>query len=235
MGTREFFDAVERERYEGDDFMHDLVGFDRWYDRSILEVGCGMGTDLLQFARGGAKVHGIDLTDKGVELTGQRLQMYGYEGDVGVGDAEHIPYPDDTFDLVYSWGVIHITDNPDAAAREIVRVCKPGGSILVMVYNRYSLFSLQSWLVYGLGKGKPFETLDRIIADNIESPGTRVYTPKQFRQLFPTLDDVSTRTIVTRYDIRLGRRGYLPTWTRRLVPSRFGWNLVLEARKPPGP
>jgi SAM-dependent methyltransferase len=232
MGTREFFDTVERQRYEREHFLPNVAGFDRWAGKDVLEVGCGMGSDLLQFARGGANVHAIDLTDKGVALTRKRLEMYGFEGDLNVGDAEHLPYPDDSFDLVYSWGVVHLTDDPSKAAAEIVRVAKPGGSILVMVYNRHSLFSLQAWILYGLLRGKPFRPLDEIIAEHVESPGTRVYTPGAALGLFPRIDGPKVRTIVTAYDVRLGRRRFLPRWVEGLVPSGLGWFLVVEGTKP---
>jgi ubiquinone/menaquinone biosynthesis C-methylase UbiE len=232
LGTRAFFEEVERQRFAGDEFMFELVGFDRWKGKDVLEVGCGLGTDLLQFARGGARVHAVDLTDRAVELTRKRLDLYGFHGEVGVGDAEHLPYPDDSFDLVYSWGVIHLTDDPGAAAREIVRVTRPGGSVLVMVYNRRSLFSLQAWILYGLLRGEPRRPLDEIVAQHVESPGTRVYTPAQAAALFPALHGVRVRTIVTRYDLRVGRRTFLPAFTRHLVPSKFGWFLVVEGMKP---
>jgi SAM-dependent methyltransferase len=238
IGTREFFDQVERERYGREHFLPQVAGFNRWPGKKVLEVGCGMGTDLLQFARGGAEANAIDLTQKGVELTRSRLEMYGFHGDVKVGDAEDLPFPSDTFDLVYSWGVIHLTDDPAKAAAEIVRVCKPGGSILVMVYNRYSLFSLQAWILYGLLQGKPRRPLDEIIAHHVESPGTRVYTPRQALGLFPRMDNARARTIVTAYDVRLGRRHFLPRWVEGVVPSRAGWFLVVEGTKAlphPGP
>ena len=168
-GSLEFFEEVERQRYEGDDFMREVVGFDQWAGRKVLEVGCGLGTDLLQFARGGAEVYGIDLTEKGANLTRKRLKLYGLSGRISVGDSESLPFDSDYFDLVYSWGVIHHTPNTEAAAREIVRVCKPGGQIMVMLYHRRSLLALQAWAYYGLLKGKPFTPPSRIIAENVES------------------------------------------------------------------
>ncbi len=231
-GSLEFFEAIEQMRYAGDDCMFDVVEFDRWKGKKVLEVGCGLGTDLLQFARGGAEVYGSDLTWKGVTLTRKRLALYGFPDTVLVADGEHLPFPDDYFDLVYSWGVIHHTPHPAAAAQEIMRVCKPDGRILVMVYHRWSLVVLQAWLFYGLLRGKPWYSATQIIAEHLESPGTRIFTPDEASVLFDGLKSVHIQTLVTRYDLRIGRRLFLPRWLRRLIPSRWGWFMVLKGVKP---
>lgn len=231
-GSLEFFDAIEQMRFEGDDFMFDVVGFDRWKGKRVLEVGCGLGTDLLQFARGGAEVYGIDLTEKGAGLTRRRLALYGFEGVVLVGDGANLLFPNDQFDLVYSWGVIHHTPNPQAVAREIMRVCRPDGHILVMVYHRWSLVALQAWLFYGLLRGKPWRSATTIIAEHLESPGTKVFTRDEALALFDGLKDIQIRTMVTRYDLRIGRRAFLPRGLRAVIPSRLGWFMVISGAKP---
>lgn len=230
-GSLEFFEEVERQRYDNDNFMHDVVGFDQWAGKRVLEVGCGLGTDLLQFARGGAEVYGIDLTEKGANLTRKRLTLYGLNGRISVGDSESLPFESNYFDLVYSWGVIHHTPNTEAAAREIVRVCKPGGQIMVMLYHRRSLLALQAWAYYGLMKGKPFTRPSEIIAERLESPGTKVYSASQARELFVGIKNIRIQTIVTRYDLRVGRRSFLPAWLRHIVPSQLGWFLVVNGVK----
>jgi ubiquinone/menaquinone biosynthesis C-methylase UbiE len=234
-GTREFFEEVQRQRFEGDDFMLPMVGFDRWNGRRVLEVGCGLGTDLLEFARGGAHVVGTDLTEHAVRLTRKRLAMYGVPGTAFVADAERLPFASNWFDLVYSWGVIHHTLNTLAAASEIVRVCRPGGRVMVMVYHRRSLFALQAWLVYGLLRGRPDRSVARVIAQHVESPGTKAYTRREAALLFSDLRDLRVHTVVTRYDVRLGRRRFLPAWVRRLVPTGLGWFLVITGAKPADP
>ena len=230
-GTLEFFEEVEKQRYTGDDFMFEVVGFDQWKGKKILEVGCGLGTDLLQFAKGGAEVYAVDLTEKATELARKRLDLYGLDGSVSISDSENLPFQTDSFDLVYSWGVIHHTPNTEAAAREIMRVCKPGGHVLVMLYHRRSILAFQAWLIYGLLRGQPFQSASRIIAQRVESPGTKVYTPKEGRELFRGLRSIRIRRIVTRYDLRVGRRTFLPTWFRKVVPSRLGWFMVVDGHK----
>lgn len=230
-GTLEFFEEVEKQRYTGDDFMPEVVGFDQWKGKKVLEVGCGLGTDLLQFARGGAEVYAVDLTERAAALACKRLGLYGLKGSVSISDSENLPFQTDSFDLVYSWGVIHHTPNTEAAAREIMRVCKPGGHVLVMLYHRRSVLAFQAWLFYGLLRGRPFQSASRIIAQRVESPGTKVYTPKEGRELFRGLRSIRIRRIVTRYDLRVGRRTFLPSWLRKIVPSRLGWFMVVDGHK----
>jgi ubiquinone/menaquinone biosynthesis C-methylase UbiE len=234
-GTTEFFEEVERRRFEGDEFMRRMVGFDRWSGRRILEVGCGLGSDLLEFARGGARVVGTDLTEHAIHLTRERLVLYGVPGTAFVADAERLPFISNSFDFVYSWGVIHHTPNTPAAASEIVRVCRPGGRVMVMVYHRHSLFALQAWLVFGLLRGRPGRSVARVIAEHVESPGTKSYTRREAALLFSGLCGIRVQPVVTRFDVRLGRRRFLPRWVRRLVPPGLGWFLVITGEKPADP
>lgn len=230
-GSRGFFDLIERLRFEGDDFMQEIAKFDKWSGRKVLEIGCGIGTDLFQFAKGKAEVFGIDLTQKAVRLTRRRFSLYDLTVHLCVGDGENLPFPSDYFDLVYVWGVIHHTSNPRDMIHEIYRVLKPGGSVLSMVYHRYSLVVFQIWIYYGLLGAKPWRSPSELIARYLESPGTKVYSKKEARVLFKDFENLEFRTVVTRYDARVGRRIFLPRFIRRFIPSCLGWFLVINGNK----
>src|SRR5687768_1873511 len=108
IGTREFFDRVEAYRYgEYAPWMPEVMGFDDFAGKELLEIGGGMGTDRLRCARGGARVTGIDYTPRAVEISRRRFAVYGIQGRFLVGDAEKLGFADDTFDVVYSNGVLH--------------------------------------------------------------------------------------------------------------------------------
>lgn len=138
MGTPEFFARVEAHRYEKEWHIPGAADFENTRGLRVLEIGCGMGTDGAQFAKAGANYTGIDLTDAAVELARKRFQVSGLKGEFHVADAERLDFPDASFDLVYSHGVLHHTPDIEAAVREIHRVLKPGGRAMVMLYHRGS-------------------------------------------------------------------------------------------------
>lgn len=139
--SREFFEAIERHRYTAEPCIQEMAEFERWGGRLVLEVGCGMGTDLRQFSRARANVVGIDLTWSGIRMAKRSFELFGLQGDFVVADAEALPFSARTFDLVYSNGVIHHTPDTPAAVREIYRVTKAAGEARVMVYHRHSYFA----------------------------------------------------------------------------------------------
>jgi SAM-dependent methyltransferase len=138
MGSREFFERVEAHRYEKEWHIPAAANFAGTHGLKVLEIGCGMGTDGAQFARAGADYTGIDLTNAAVELARKRFAASELKGDFLVSDGENLDFANDSFDLVYSHGVLHHTPDIEAAVREIHRVLKPGGRAMVMLYHRGS-------------------------------------------------------------------------------------------------
>ena len=137
-GTRRFYELVEEHRYKKEWHIPEAAQFAHAKDLAVLEVGCGLGTDGAQFAKAGARYTGIDLTDAAVELAKRRFELFDLPGTFSVADAERLDFPDSSFDLVYSHGVLHHTPDTAAAIREIHRVLRPGGKALVMLYHRDS-------------------------------------------------------------------------------------------------
>jgi ubiquinone/menaquinone biosynthesis C-methylase UbiE len=117
-----------------------FVDFPGTRGRDVLEMGCGSGFASQLFAEAGATVTAVDLTDWAIETTTQRMRAFGLEATVQQADGEHLPFPDESFDVVFSWGVIHHTTDMDQALRELIRVLRPGGKLVLMVYHRHSLF-----------------------------------------------------------------------------------------------
>ena len=138
MGTREFFERVEAHRYEKEWHIPAAADFTNARGLKVLEIGCGLGTDGAQFAKEGANYTGVDLTDAAIELARKRFELFGLKGEFQVADAENLDFPDESFDVVYSHGVLHHTPDMDAAVHEIHRVLKPGGRAIVMLYHRGS-------------------------------------------------------------------------------------------------
>ncbi len=139
IGTPEFFALVERQRYALEPHIPELVRFERWQGRDVLEVGCGIGTDGARFARAGARYTGVDPTATALELARRRFELEGLDGRLLSAAATDLPFENKSFDLVYSHGVIHHIDSTAEAVEEFRRVLRPGGTALVMLYHRHSL------------------------------------------------------------------------------------------------
>ena len=229
---RRFFESIEKRRYELEPFILDHAEFDKWRGKKILEVGCGTGTDLLQFLRAEVNAFGVDLSIHSVDLARKRLGLFGLNGRrVFVGDAEHLPFPENSFDLVYSWGVLHHTPDIARAIDEICRVLRPGGEARIMVYHRWSLVALRSYVRFGLLRGRPMRSLDDIMAVHQESPGTKVYTQAQVRQLLRRFQNIEVRAVLTPYDLSLADGRLSFTWLRRFVPQSLGFFLMARGGK----
>ena len=137
-GSRLFFERVEAHRYEKEWHIPQAAGFAMARGLRVLEIGCGLGTDGAQFARAGATYTGIDLTEAAVGLARRRFELEGLPGEFRVSDAENLDFPNNSFDLVYSHGVLHHTPDTERAVREVHRVLVPGGRAVVMLYHRDS-------------------------------------------------------------------------------------------------
>jgi SAM-dependent methyltransferase len=241
FGTREFFDAVERHRYtEYAPWMPEVMGFNEFPGKRLLEVGCGMGTDLLQFARGGAQVTGVDLTPRSIEISRHHLNIYGHNGDFAITDAEILPFATDSFDVVYSNGVLHHTPDTAAAIREIHRVLRPRGLARVMLYHRGSLnYWGQIILRHGLIHGELFRgnSPDEIMSKYVEfnesggRPLVKVFSRRQARKLFSMFRKVKIQVEqLTRPELYFAAR-LLPEAVFRMLRRTVGWNVIISAKK----
>lgn len=137
-GTRHFYELVEAHRYTKEWHIPIAADFSGAHGLKVLEIGCGLGTDGAQFAEAGADYTGVDLTEAAVELARKRFELFDLTGRFQTADAEELDFADDSFDLVYSHGVLHHTPDTEKAIREIHRVLRPGGRAVVMLYHRGS-------------------------------------------------------------------------------------------------
>lgn len=230
-GSRQFFDRLERERDRTQPFIAECARFAEQRGKRVLEVGIGPATDFVRFARAGAVLTGVDLTEHAVRLARRRLELEGLTAEVLQADAESLPFQDGAFDFVYAWGVVHHTQDPGRAVRELVRVTRPGGEVCAMIYHRHSLVAVQSWIVHALLRGRPRLSFGDVISRYHESAGTRAYSIAEARVLFDALEGLSVIPVVTPYDVRLTRSTFAPSWVQALIPRRLGWFLVVRGRK----
>jgi ubiquinone/menaquinone biosynthesis C-methylase UbiE len=138
---RRYFEEISRKRFQGREWHVPIIArFDSFRGKDVVEIGCGVGTDGIEFARNGANYVGVDLTPNSVELTRERFKVFGVPGRFEVANAEEgLPFPDASVDHVYSFGVIHHSPTPEKIISEIYRVLRKGSTFTVMLYNRSSI------------------------------------------------------------------------------------------------
>lgn len=243
--ARERFEAHRAARYALEPYLPPFARFAEAAGRDVLEIGVGLGADHVEWAQAGPRsLTGIDLTPRAVELAGERLALYGLASDLRVGDAENLPFEDGSFDLVYSWGVLHHSPDTPRAIREVHRVLRPGGTARIMIYHKHSMVGYMLWLRYGLLAGRPGTPLAEIYARHLESPGTKAYSVREARELFAPFSRTDIRVQLGMGDLlqgAVGQRhgGLLLTtakalWPRPLIRTLFknhGLGLMIEAVK----
>lgn len=221
--------------------IHPFAGFEEAKDKDVLEIGVGMGADHLEWAKAGPRsLTGVDLTHRAIEFTAERFSLEGYRSDLQTTNAEQLPFAPDSFDIVYSWGVLHHSAHPEVAIKEAYRVLRPGGTCKVMIYHKYSIITLMLWLRYGL---IPLKSFEEVIGDHMESPGTHAYSLSEARVLFADFDAVTLRCFAGHGDLLDGEVGQQhskmllslvrrvwPRWLIRALPQ-YGFGMLVEAHK----
>lgn len=241
LGRVEDFEAHGRARYALEPFIPEFAGFASAAGLRVLEIGVGMGADYLEWLKAGARATGVDLSAISLEKARRRCELAGHEADLRVADAECLPFPDHTFDLVYSYGVLHHSPDTAQCLREACRVLRPGGQARIMLYHHPSLTGLMLWLRYGLLRRK---SIRRAVYDHLESPGTKTYTREEARGLMAGFEDITMRQVFSPGDLLLNRPSerfqsplFRLAWRiypRRLVREfgrRWGLFLLISARK----
>jgi ubiquinone/menaquinone biosynthesis C-methylase UbiE len=228
VGSLEFFQDLEDYRFEKLHYLPRLVDFQAWNGKDLLEVGCGVGLDLARFARGGARVTGIDLADKSIELAKKHFAYQSLPAELQKGNGEKLHFPDNTFDVVYAHGVIQYTADAQAMINEMIRVLKPGGTAIMMVYNRLSWLNFLS------------RTLN-VKMEHTDAPVLKKYSRKEFSGLLRNFSDV--RIVTERFPVRSRlQRGlkavffnnfFVPGFNLipKFITRRSGWHLMAFARK----
>lgn len=224
--TLEWFEQVESHRYRVEPFIHSIAQFTCHHGKKVLEVGVGAGTDHLQWKRAGTDLFGVDLTQAAIETTRARFKMYGLEANVQRIDAEKLPFDDNTFDIVYSWGVIHHSERPDLIFNEVKRVLKSGGMFIGMLYGRRSPLVVKLWIRHALLKGKPWRSAADVVWNHMESIGTKSYTKGEVRDLLAMFSNVEQIPVITTYDT-----ARIPPFISRFFPDSWGWFIGIRATK----
>jgi len=236
--TKDFFEEIEKDRYAKEPEILEFADFKSGKEKKVLEVGFGAATDFMNWAKNGAKLYGIDLTVEALSHAKHRLELYGLKAEeIKVADAENLPFDDDFFDIVYSWGVIHHSPNTPKALKEVIRVLKPGGKAKLMVYNRKSILAYVFWMKHAGLKFKWGQSVADVLWNKMESYGTKGYTIEEIQDLLKDeeLNSVKVKTVITYYD-KLKRFNKLMQIMAAIIlklvnKKTTGWFLTIEFSK----
>jgi 2-polyprenyl-3-methyl-5-hydroxy-6-metoxy-1,4-benzoquinol methylase len=246
LGSREYFDEVEARKYLVEPHIPRFAEFGRWAGKRVLEVGCGIGTDSVNFARAGAQLTAVDLSGESLRIARQRAEVMGVADRIQFvqANAEELTEAlgDARFDLVYSFGVVHHTPHPDRALAQIRALTAPGGMLKLMVYHRRSWKVF--WIVAALGRGRFWKT-DELVAMHSEAqtgcPVTFSYSRTEGRELVERagfrvtavdVDHVFPYRIRDYVEYRYVKEPWfrwMPERLFRAFERRFGWHLMVTA------
>ena len=250
-GTKEFYQQVDAYKDIYEPFTNKIADYASWKNKRVLEIGCGLGKDFSRFVSAGAKATAIDMSNRSLELTAKRLEIFGLKGNLCLADAESLPFRDNALDFIFSWGVIHHTPETQKAADNIYRCLRPnGGKITVMLYNKNSLNHLifmmvsSSWfdLLRKLKKflfrrnktqnsqlGRRRLGKDQLLAAYTDGPGnplSKVYSRREAMSMFSRFKNIN----INCHEPKSGKRAGIFNLFR-VLERRFGWFMVIEAEK----
>lgn len=245
VGTKKYFDEVEKRKYFIEPHIPKFAQFEKWKGKKVLEIGCGIGTDTINFARAGANVTAIELSRKSLNLAEKRAKVYGLEKRIKfyLANAEELSkvVSVEPYDLIYSFGVIHHTPYPEKVIKEIKKYTHENTLIKLMIYHRYTWKVL--WILLKFGKGAYWK-LDKLIAKYSEaatgSPVTYIYSKNQAQKLLKgfkilniSVDHIFPYSIpeYTKYRYKkVWYFRYLPKEFFRWLEKHFGWHILISAK-----
>ena len=229
------FETQARIRYQLEPHIRRFAGFSKAHGKWVLEIGVGIGADYEQWLRSGALATGIDISGYSLEVARKRCDAAGLHHDLYQADAENLPFAAESFDLIYSYGVMHHSSDTATCIDEAWRVLKPGGEARIMLYQHPSITGLMLWLRHGWWRG---QSIRACVYQRLESPGTKTFTREEVLALMRRFESVTIEQVFSPGDLLLHAPSsrycgvvYRAAWKlfpRRLI-RRFGrrWGLFL--------
>lgn len=241
MGEVLEFEGHGAERYRLEPYIADFAQFTASAGLRVLEIGVGMGADYEQWLSAGANATGVDLSPNSLSRARLRCARSGLKPDLRLADAENLPFPNERFDVVYSYGVMHHSPDTQQCLSEAWRVLKPGGTARIMLYHHASLTGLMLWLRYGIWRA---QSLRRCVYDRLESPGTKTFTKAEVVKMMSQFEDIRIEQVFSPGDLLLHKPSarfqapvyrfawkMFPRTLLRKIAGRWGLFLLITARK----
>ncbi len=243
IGTRDYFDEVEWRKYFVEPHIPVFAQFQRWNGKKVLELGCGIGTDSINFARAGACLAAVELSEKSLGICRKRFEVYGLQGDFYCGNVEQLSsfLPIQAYDLIYAFGVIHHTPHPERVFAEIRKYCSPQTEIRVMLYSKWSWKVF--WIILKYGRGAFWRVAELVRAYSEAQTGcpvTYYYSFRDVRALLKGFAILEIRKdhifpyVVEKYiNYEYKREWYfrwMPRPLFRCLEGKLGWHTLIVAQ-----
>jgi len=228
VGSKGFFADLDEYRFDKLHYLAKVVDFKGYAGKKVLEVGCGVGIDLIRFAKGGAQVTGVDLAKTSIDLANKYFAHHNVQGNLQIGNGEDLEFEDDTFDMVYAHGVIQYTANAEKMVDELLRVVKPNGQAIMMVYNRNGWLNFMS------------EKLG-VALEHEDAPVLKKYSIEEYRELLAGFTQL--RILPERFPVasrlQTGMKALFFNWffvplfnmIPKAITRKTGWHLMAFATK----
>jgi ubiquinone/menaquinone biosynthesis C-methylase UbiE len=223
VGTKGFFDDLDEYRFDQLRYLPEVVDFNGFRGQRLLEIGCGVGIDLVRFAKGGARTTGVDLAPQSIQLAKKNFELRGLRAELHVMNGEALEFDDGSFDVVYAHGVLQYTAHAEKMAKEMHRVLKPGGQAIAMVYNRISWLNALSLVM-------------KVELEHEDAPVLKKYSIGEFKKLLSPFS--TSRIVPERFPVasRLHQGWKAMAFNRIFVPAfnfiprplvrPLGWHLM---------
>ena len=230
IGTKEYFNEVERKKFFVEPHILKFTEFPQWKNKKVLEVGCGLGTVGINFALNGSDYTGVELSKESLEIAKKRFEVYNQSGKFYLGNAEELSsfVPIKTYDLIYSFGVIHHSPHPEKIVSEIKKYMNQNSVLKIMLYAK------DSWKNYMIDAG-----LDQPEAQ-YGCPIANTYTKQDVVELLDGYEVLSIeQDHIFPYQIESYKRGeyikqpwfdVMPTEMFETLEKKLGWHLLITAK-----
>jgi ubiquinone/menaquinone biosynthesis C-methylase UbiE len=239
-GSLAFFSRMAERRYKRDDpWIPTILNFPSMAAKKVLEIGHGMGCDLVHVAKAGGIAHGVDITPNHHEIAKKHFAVNGLQADLRLCDASDLPFASNSMDIVFSLGVLHHTNDTIRCIAEAYRVLKPGGTFIMALYHFWSLPHLYLLLYHGLWHGDLRRLGYRNLLSTIEGgadgltikPLVKLYSRRIVRTILADFSKTDIQICGLAYQrIPLVGR-FVPSAAGKLLERHWGWYVVSHAVK----
>lgn len=230
IGSYEYFEEVENKKFFVEKHILEFTKFENWKNKKVLEIGCGIGTAAINFARNGAEYTGIELSENSLDLTKKRFDVYDMKGNFYLGNAERLSQilPEEKYDLIYSFGVIHHSPNPELIFEEVKKFCHKDTIVKIMLYAK------NSWKNIMIESG-----LDQPEAQS-GCPIAFTYTKDEVKELMKGFEIISIeQDHIFPYEVESYKNNEfkkvpwfdnMPENVFKVLENNLGWHLLITAK-----